>query len=212
MSKKGIIFDLDGTLWDATAAILPVWNEVLRSHSDETQKQITKAEMDSYMGKTLEQIAALSLPELEHGRATEILSECCKTECAYLLKDGAIIYPQLEETLRRLKKNYSLCIVSNCQDGYIQSFLGHYHFEDIFDDFECSGRTGKTKGENISLIIRRNRLDKAVYVGDTQSDLDAANQAGIPFILAKYGFGKAEGNKYSIEEFKDLPKVIENIE
>lgn len=211
MKNKAIIFDMDGTMWDTTAAILPVWNEVLRKYPNETSKQISKAEMDSYMGKTLEQIAQLSLPELDIKRSVEILSECCKTECKFLEEKGAIIYPKLIETLKDLKEKYTLLIVSNCQDGYIQSFLTYYKLWDVFDDIEFAGRTGKTKGENISLIIERNGIDKAVYVGDTQSDFDAAKFAGVDFIFAEYGFGNAENYKYSIKEFSNLTSVVKRI-
>lgn len=211
MTKNAIIFDMDGTMWDTTKAILPVWNEVLRKYSSETSKQISKAEMDSYMGKTLEQIAQLSLPELDIKRGFEILSECCKTECKSLEETGAIIYPMLIETLKELKDKYFLLIVSNCQDGYIQSFLTYYKLWDIFDDFEFAGRTGKTKGENIKLIMERNNTFNAVYVGDTQSDFEAAKFAEIDFIFAEYGFGNAENYKYSIKEFSDLPNLIKKI-
>lgn len=54
--EKAILFDLDGTLWHTSDVILPKWNEVLKKHP-ETQKQITLEEMNSYMGKTIEQIA-----------------------------------------------------------------------------------------------------------------------------------------------------------
>lgn len=209
--KNAIIFDMDGTMWDTTAAILPVWNEVLRKYPKETSKQISKTEMDSYMGKTLEQIAQLSLPELDINRSVEILSECCKTECKYLEEQGAIIYPKLIETLKELKDEYTLLIVSNCQDGYIQSFLTYYKLWDVFSDIEFAGRTGKTKGENIKLIIERNNIDKAVYVGDTQSDFDAAKFAGVDFIFAEYGFGSAENHKYSIKEISDLTSVVKRI-
>ena len=30
--KKGIIFDVDGTLWDASAQVVDSWNEVLSMH------------------------------------------------------------------------------------------------------------------------------------------------------------------------------------
>ena len=30
MKTDGVIFDLDGTLWDATEGITAVWNEILR--------------------------------------------------------------------------------------------------------------------------------------------------------------------------------------
>lgn len=209
--KNAIIFDMDGTMWDTTAAILPVWNEVLRKYPKETSKQISKTEMDSYMGKTLEQIAQLSLPEPDIKRSVEILSECCKTECKYLEEQGAIIYPKLIETLKELKDEYTLLIVSNCQDGYIQSFLTYYKLWDVFSDIEFAGRTGKTKGENIKLIIERNNIDKAVYVGDTQSDFDAAKFAGVDFIFAEYGFGSAENHKYSIKEISDLTSVVKRI-
>lgn len=211
MVKNAIIFDMDGTMWDTTDAILPVWNMVLRKYSNETSKQISKTEMDSYMGKTLEQIAKLSLPDLEIKRSIQILSECCKTECKSLEENGAIIYPNLIETLNKLKEKYTLLIVSNCQDGYIQVFLTHYKLWDIFDDIEFAGRTGKSKGENIKLIIERNSIDKAVYVGDTQSDFDAAKFAEIDFIFAKYGFGTVKDYNYSINKFSDLPCVISNI-
>lgn len=211
MKNNAIIFDMDGTMWDTTAAILPVWNEVLRKYPKETSKQISKTEMDSYMGKTLEQIAQLSLPELDIKRSVEILSECCKTECKYLEEQGAIIYPKLIETLKELKDEYTLLIVSNCQDGYIQSFLTYYNLWDVFADIEFAGRTRKTKGENICLIIERNGIDKAVYVGDTQSDFDAAKFAGVDFIFAEYGFGSAENYKYSIKEFSDLTSVVNRI-
>lgn len=211
MKNNAIIFDMDGTMWDTTAAILPVWNEVLRKYPKETSKQISKSEMDSYMGKTLEQIAQLSLPGLDIKRSVEILSECCKTECKYLEEQGAIIYPKLIETLKELKDEYTLLIVSNCQDGYIQSFLTYYKLWDVFSDIEFAGRTGKTKGENIKLIIERNNIVKAVYVGDTQSDFDAAKFAGVDFIFAEYGFGNAENYKYSIKEFSDLTSVVNRI-
>ncbi len=211
MNKNAIIFDMDGTMWDTTEAILPVWNEVLQKYSGETSKQISKSEMDSYMGKTLEQIARLSLPELDIKRSLEILGECCKAECKSLEQNGAVIYPELIDTLKKLKEKYTLLIVSNCQDGYIQAFLNHYNLCEVFDDIEFAGRTGKTKGENIKLIMERNNVDKAVYVGDTQSDFDAAKFADTEFIFAKYGFGNAECYKYSIKEFSDLLSVTDNI-
>lgn len=211
MNKNAIIFDLDGTMWDTTEAILPVWNEVLQKYSGETSKQISKTEMDSYMGKTLEQIACLALPELNIKRSLEILGECCKAECKFLEQKGAIIYPMLIETLKELKKKYMLLIVSNCQDGYIQAFLTHYKLWDVFSDIEFAGRTGKTKGENIRLIMERNNVNKAVYVGDTQSDFDAAKFAEIDFVFAKYGFGNAENYKYSIKEISRLPSVVSKI-
>lgn len=211
MSNKALIFDMDGTLWDTTSAILPVWNGVLRKYSSETSKQITQQEMESYMGKTLTQIAEIALPELSIKRGSDILIECCRTQCSYLEQNGAIIYPNVVQTLNQLCEKYKICIVSNCQDGYIQAFIKYYNLENIVTDFECAGVTGKTKGENIRIIMERNNIEKAVYIGDTQSDFDAANQAVVPFVFAKYGFGNAEKPPYTIGNFSELLMLADNI-
>lgn len=54
------------------------------------------------------------------------------------------------------------------------------------------------------MIIERNQLDKAIYVGDTQGDLDGAMHANIPFVYATYGFGNLIEQKYAISKFTDM--------
>ena len=73
----------------------------------------------------------------------------------------------------------------------------------------CS--TPLSKGENIRLVIQRNAIDRAVYVGDTQGDLDAADFAGIPFIRAAYGFGQVNRPVPEIPCLPDLPVTISDI-
>lgn len=210
MSKKGIIFDLDGTLWDASKQVVPAWNIVLKRHS-ELDKQITIADMQGFMGKTIDNIAKIMLPDMPLDESLKIMKECCDEEQVYLGQHGGILYNKLEDRLKLLKENYSLFIVSNCQDGYVQAFLNYHKLWDYFDDIEMSGRTGKCKGENIKIIIERNKLDKAVYVGDTNGDLEGAEYAGIPFIYAKYGFGNVENQKYILTKFTDIKTVISRI-
>lgn len=207
MSKKGIIFDLDGTLWSTTETIVPIWNDVLKRHKN-IYKRITIDEMNSYMGKTLDYIAGAMFPQLKLSDGLNILNECCKEEQKELRKVGGKLYPRLKETLDALKKKYSLYIVSNCADGYVQSFLDFHNFNEYFDDIEMIGRTGKSKGENIKLIINRNNLDESIYVGDTEGDFVAAQQAGIPFVYAQYGFGNVQNSEYKIDHITQLPSLV----
>ena len=41
--------------------------------------------------------------------------------------------------------------------------------------------------------------------------MEAAKEVGIPFIHARYGFGKDFKTEYYIDRVKDLPSVIKNI-
>ncbi|HZW49237.1 MAG TPA: HAD family hydrolase [Bacillota bacterium] len=208
--KKAIIFDLDGTLWDSSHQVLPAWNRVLKRHSEVT-RQITIADMQGFMGKTIAEIAKIMLPELALEQSVPIMDECAEEEQIYLRERGGELYPQLEETLAHLQENYQLYIVSNCQDGYIESFLDFHHLAAYFTDTECPGRTGLSKGENIKLIIERNKIDRAIYLGDTQGDLNSARFAGIPFIHAAYGFGQIDSAQITIHRLAELPDAIKNL-
>ena len=208
--KNGIIFDLDGTLWNASLQVVPAWNSVLRRYS-ELNKQICIEDMQGFMGKTISDIARTMFPNIKLEESVKVLEECCKEEQVYLREHGGVLFPNLEETLEILKRNYNLYIVSNCQDGYIQAFLEYHNLNCYFDDFEMSGRTGKSKGENIKIIMNRNELDKAVYVGDTQGDLNAADFAEIPFIFASYGFGNIDKKEVFINSISEIPKIVKKI-
>lgn len=206
--KKGIIFDLDGTLWDTTERIIPAWNIVLRRHN---QRQITVQEMQSYMGKTLEIIGELMLPDLRKEERRKILDECCLEEQSYLRNYGGILYPDLEQTLKKLKAKYNLYIVSNCHSQYMESFFIAHKLRDYFSDTECNGNTGLSKGDNIKLIIKRDHLNKAFYVGDTQGDLDASDFAEVPFVFAEYGFGSVNRKTFTIAGISDLLNISDEI-
>lgn len=203
MIRRAVIFDLDGTLWDSSKQVVPAWNIVLGRYP-ELNKQITIEEMETFFGKRLEEIASMMLPQVEDAKRMDVLRECCREEQIYLREHGGALYPHLVETLSELKKKYFLAIVSNCQDGYVDAFFHHHKLREYFDDYEMSGRTGMTKGENIKLIIDRNSIVEALYVGDTTGDQRGALDADIPFIYAEYGFGNIDDSKYKISEFKDI--------
>mgnify|MGYP000053040450 CR=1 FL=1 len=202
-----IIFDLDGTLWDSTSSVIGAWNKTLDEY-EEIKNRLTVDDMKGVMGLVITDIAKIFFPYLEEAKRFEIIKDCCKSECDYLEKHGAVLYDKLEQTLHELSKKYSLFIVSNCQCGYIESFFKAHKLDKYFTDYENVGRTGLSKGENIRLIMKRNHLTKSVYVGDTEGDLKAARYAGIPFIYARYGFGQVKEYDYVIDSFHELLRMI----
>lgn len=207
-SIDGIIFDLDGTLWDSCETVANAWQTAINK-VDFVQKQITAEEIRSLAGLPYDVIYGKLLPTLDEEQIRELRSHCGKEELNQLRENGGRLYPRLEETLQYLKeKNYRLFIVSNCQSGYIEAFLEYHGLQKYFDDSECFGSRERPKAENIREIIRRNKLSSAVYVGDTQGDLDAANKSEVPFIYARYGFGQLEPQKYSIDKLPDLKEMF----
>lgn len=202
--KKSIIFDLDGTLWDTTAQVNIVWNKIAKKYN----LQISSEKIKAIMGMTKEEIINF-LFEGNIKLGNEFLLECQKAENIYLEENGGKIYINTLKTLKILKKlGFDMYIVSNCQDGYIQSFLEYYKLENMFVDFECSGRTGKNKDDNIKSIIQRNNIIDAIYVGDTEKDYISAINNNIDFVWAEYGLGKCNDKVQKINDIYELIEIV----
>ena len=208
---QAIIFDLDGTLWNSADRVCDIWNCVFDKYED-VHLRMTQEVIGTLMGKTMEDIGDILFPELPVKRRRKIVDDFGTEEVKYLYDHGATIYDGLEEALKALSPHYDLYIVSNCQDGYVPAFLHAHKMETYFKDIEMSGRTGMDKGHNIRLLMERNNIRRAVYVGDTEGDEKASRFAGIPFLWASYGFGTAAAPDAVINAITDLPDVVSKMD
>ena len=208
--KTGLIFDMDGTLWDSAANVAAAWNVGVEEYGYQ-RKPLTEQDIKSIMGMTMKAIADSLFPDLDDAGKAELMKLCETRENAYLSEHGGRLYPRLRETMEALKKNYHLYIVSNCGQGYIEAFLDYYGFRDLFEDYECFGNTGRQKSGNIELVCERNGVEKAVYVGDIQADLDSARAAGCLFIHAGYGFGTISEKVPAIGKLEELTETVPQV-
>lgn len=211
--KKGIILDMDGTVWDSSENVARAWT-VKVHEAGYTDKEVTRKDIQSVMGKPMDVIADTLFTYTEKGPERDRLRASCeKNENEYLLEHGGILYDGVFDTLKTLKDmGYHNYIVSNCQAGYIEAFLNHYKIPfgnpgDLIEDIECYGNNLHQKDENIRLLAERNKLTQACYVGDIQSDYDATVKAGYPFIHARYGFGTINTDVPFIDSFNDLQEI-----
>ena len=72
----------------------------------------------------------------------------------------------------------------------------------------CFGDTGTEKGQTIRRLMQAHNITSAVYIGDTQGDLEAARQAGIDFVFAAYGFGNPDSYEAKIETPEQLLQLF----
>ena len=208
MPFDGMILDVDGTLWDSTSIVADAWTKAVRENGCE-DLTITADMLKQLFGKTMNVIADLLLPKLSAEERCHIMDVCCKYEHRALEENEChICYSKVVDTIQTLSEKLPVFIVSNCQSGYIELFLEKTKLSSYIKDIECFGNTGKKKGENIRLLMERNHLKHPVYVGDTQGDRDASDEAEIPFIFASYGFGNVEDKDGQIDEFSELLQLI----
>ncbi|MDF2594699.1 MAG: putative phosphatase [Clostridia bacterium] len=208
---KNIILDVDGTLWDTTELVAKAWNQAV-AEVNPTDRVITSDILKKEFGKPMDAIADHLFYDVDEKQRALILEKCCAYEHDVLEAcEDDLLFPGVKETVKKLSEKYRLFIVSNCQSGYIELFMKKAGVEDYITDYECFGDTGKSKGENIRMVIERNQLDEAVYVGDTQGDYEASVFAGVPFIFAKYGFGSPVDYYLAISEIKELLNIDEEL-
>jgi phosphoglycolate phosphatase len=204
-----VIFDLDGTLWNATAAITQAFLAAQAS-VDYAPGEITLAKVQAVTGQPYEVAYDRLFPTLPTGRRAEFRALCARQELAFAHQHGGVLYPGLEATLRYLAARYRLFIVSNCQLGYIDAFFHHSQLGHYFEGHQCYGTRLLPKAENIRQVVKQYGLRAPVYVGDTRGDADASRQSGVPFIWATYGFGTPEAGEAAVRlaQLPDLQRLL----
>ena len=211
--KKGVILDVDGTLWDAVHVIMDSWNAYRKMAVPEMPGAFCYEEISGILGKTMTEIGDICFAPLDPERRRAVMEEIMEYEVLYLREHPGKVYPGVKETLERLNDlGYSITIVSNCQKGYIEDFLLASETERLIEDHVCFGDTLQKKSFSIRLCAERNHLDQAVYVGDTAGDLISAREAGCGFVYARYGFGSVDPEKEgvpAVDSFTELPEVLE---
>ena len=210
--KKGIIFDLDGTLWDATGAMRDSYHSYMDLYHSEMPFHAEIEDFRHACGMPMDKFAAYIFRDLKDvPDLTRLADECVHYQVGFMMDHPGNIFPGVMETLKELSGEYHLYIVSNCQVGYIGTFL-NAGAESYIEDIEEFGQTGLQKDENIRLLMERNHLDQAVYVGDTAGDYNSTLKAGIPFIFASYGFGSVEDpGVVRINDITELKAAVEKV-
>ena len=208
---KALIFDIDGTLWDSRAIVAEGYNDYLREIG-RADLQVDAEYLKTLFGKTMTEIADIMLSSIEVPRRYEVMLGCMEREDEFLHNDPCdISFPGVKETLEILKEHYRLFIVSNAQCGYPELMMDKLGIRHLFEGWMCFGDTGLPKGDTIRILMERHQITDAIYIGDTQGDLEASQKAGIPFIFCTYGFGTPDRWDAALEDFRLLPELLKQL-
>jgi phosphoglycolate phosphatase len=203
IAREAIIFDLDGTLWDTCETCAIAWNNVVHRYQIKF-REIVADDVRSVTGLPHERCIRETFRGLSESELLKLI-EGTETEDNVMVAElGGNLYDGVEAGLARLAKQVPLFIVSNCQSGYIETFLRKFRFESCFKDIECWGNTKQAKPQNLAAIMKRNGLNSCVFVGDTTGDQAAANACGVPFWFVSYGFGTCDDADQSFGSFSEL--------
>lgn len=86
----GIIFDMDGTLWDSSSGVAAAWTGVLKQHPEVQRDLVTQEDVQHVMGLTMTRIAEILFPDLvsDAVHRSGVMKECTDAENSYLRVHG----------------------------------------------------------------------------------------------------------------------------
>jgi len=189
MKYKLAIFDLDGTLLDTLEDLADSANYVMRSFG---HPERTLADVRSFVGngirKLLERSAPKNTPSEEIDRMFELFKEYYGVHCA----DKTKPYDGIMELLEKLKKqNIKLAVVSNKADYAVKALCEQY-FCGYFDEVvgERVGIARKPAPDTVLEVLKNLQVEKsqAVYIGDSEVDVQTAQNAKMDCIAVDWGF------------------------
>ena len=183
MGKIALLFDVDGTLWDTTNSTYKAENIITKKHN---LPEVTKETIQKCFGYNRVESAKEYFPTLDLDTAIEYKIEADLEKIRIINEENIdISYPNTKETLEKLSEKYDLYIVSNTGNVlYLEAFVKTSGTKKLFKDLVAASALKISKADAIRKVMNDNNIDKAIYIGDTIKDKEAANEAGIPFIQA----------------------------
>lgn len=195
-----IIFDFDGTIHKSDEIYEKAFYDTLKKY------KIKKPNLDpkSYLGDPPRKIWG---DFLDDSYDKEKLIESTGDLMIENMRDFGSLYEKTEKVLNFLKEKHELIILSSCTKKYIENARKIYDLDLYFSKYLVGEDYNyKSKAE----IIKINKIDNFIIVGDRLSDIKAGFLNNNISIFAKYGYGKeSEGylSNYKIEKISDLLKI-----
>ena len=197
-----IIFDMDGTLWDAVDTYAASWNMVFKELN--INKSISRDELATMVGWEGKKVLLAMMPEFDEEKRLDIYARVNEKRRELLPQKGGVLYDGVKDGLKRLAEKYPLFILSNCAKGVIRLFIDWAGIDEHIIDEIAYGTNYMPKHHNIKILMERHNLKSPVYVGDTEGDGEQSRLAGIPFVFVSYGFGATDDHDIRFDNFTDF--------
>jgi phosphoglycolate phosphatase len=185
------IFDLDGTLLDTLGDLAASVNHALRTHG---LPEHSIDDVRRFVGNGVRKLMERAVPD---GAGNPLFDETFATFRQYYMAhslDTTRPYEGIPETLEALKaRGCHLAVVSNKMMAATQELCYHFFpstIEVAIGEDEAAGIRRKPAPDTVFAALKALGVGKenAVYVGDSDVDIQTARNAGIPCISVLWGF------------------------
>ncbi len=195
MKKKLVIFDLDGTLLNTLADLTDSTNFVLHEFG---YPQRTIDEVRRFVGNGVVKLIERAVPggckNPNYEKCIDLFKENYKTNMC----NKTVPYSGIIEMLEKLKQfGIKTAVVSNKFDDAVRDLCNKY-FNNLIDfsagENESAGIKKKPAPDTVIKVLEYFKIEQsdAIYVGDSEVDIQTANNSGLDCISVLWGFKNRE--------------------
>ena len=209
--NKAIIFDFDGTLVDSEITIYKCFQTITNYLAPERVDYARNV----LIGPPLRDTASEILGPNHQGQLDEFVKLFIETHDEHAIKNTKP-YSDVIETLKKLSsKGIPMAVATNKRYVPTIKLINHFDWQEYFTSIECSDGQSqiRNKDQMIQEILKNNNFKKAFFVGDTVNDGLSANLNQLPFILARYGYGRDQDwSKVNVKkDIQNLSEILQLI-
>ena len=213
MKYQVVIWDLDGTLLDTLQDLANATNYALRTW---VLPERTIDEVRQFVGNGVRMLMKRAVPGGESHPAFENIFSTFKAYYVEHCQENTCLYPGIAETLQTLKeKGVRMGVVSNKLQAGVTELYNAW-FKDYMEVGigERPDVKRKPAPDMVATALREMGVSSkdAVYIGDSDVDIETARNSGLPCISVLWGFrDKSFLEAHGAEMFVTSPMEIVDI-
>ena len=193
MRYKAVLFDMDGTVLDTLTDLTNAVNHILEGYKMPPR---SPQEVASFLGNgaatLLRKAAAPDTPEEQFAEMLRVYQSWYDSHCAVFTAP----YPGILSLMKLLREaGVKQAVISNKQDSAVRR-LADAHFPGLLETAVGESATVRRKPNPDAVLAALREMElapkDAVYVGDTEVDLQTAENAGLACAVVGWGFRTEE--------------------
>lgn len=217
MPRPTLLFDLDGTLADTAGDLCETMNVILTRHG---RARVPAGRVRHLVGGGARLLMERGFMETGAPASKDLLDRSFEEFIAYYsdhIADHTMLWPGVEAALTRLREaDALLAVCTNKVERLSRQLLEELGIDGYFP-VVIGGDTLSVKKPDPEHLLEAVRLlggDRAatIMVGDSETDIDAAKNAGLPSICVSFGYTRVPvtdlGADIVIDHFDEFPRAL----
>ena len=219
MTFDAIVFDLDGTLIDSVHDVRANLNLVLQGMG---RRPLTTDETKDSIGNGARVLVERTLELTGDAESADVIERCTREFLDLYVRNPVRltpVFPGVLDVLARLEaEGLRLGICTNKPESTTGAVLDGLGLAGYFQAVTCGDKVPHRKpdGRHVLLTMEMMGARGAVMVGDSEADMAAARDAGIPVIAVAYGYRHCAAadldSDILIEDFAELPAALSRLQ